>query len=728
MNKFLNRISNLLLLVLCILSIIYLIAQSFGCSIDESMPVWIVLLCITAWISASFRRGLFLGLPLSAALLYLAYDMYASDLSTELSDLIDRLAGAYFEHFYAVGSSYIYSNSVDSHTTVFIFLAFLLASYMAVALTAKSGRVSMAFIGTLPLFAASIAVNGKPEPLHILGIMLFWFLLYVGGGYYDESSGRGKAVFAAALPVTLGLWAIMLIRPPQDYSYSQEDVAISQRFRTITNSLGDWVGSRSGDLSILPEDSAALGTDSPQQSMPPEYFNPGWRITGESIELSNSFDQQLGEQLVFRARSNASGNIYLRSMSYGEYTGTGWLAAEDPGISSLDFTAAAAGVSAESSQQELQLRFVADSDYMLLPYYSSSPTATDSYVPNAQNSYSLDYSSYPGDFSALSLPDEYIQAELEYRSFAHDYYTRLPDSTRQGLLDIAQQAGLSPDSSDIIGQVASFIQSSGRYDLSTAPYPSQDYALYFLQEARQGYCVHFASAATAMYRALGIPARLTEGFLFTSVARQYTDVRGENAHAWVEVYIDYLGWVPVEVTGSSAGMQPDVGAEPEYSSPAPLETAPVESSPADSQPPQPTQSPEAIPVGIIGGITDSQTDTGRSFPWKYLLSGLAALLLIFALPLWRLVRLSARRRAISHSDGRKAAVALWRWAQSASVYGIYVPKEILDCAEKAAFSPHQVTKEELSACRRLLTQMLQEGYASLKPLKKFSFKFIHGLI
>ena len=52
-----------------------------------------------------------------------------------------------------------------------------------------------------------------------------------------------------------------------------------------------------------------------------------------------------------------------------------------------------------------------------------------------------------------------------------------------------------------------------------------------------------------MYRALGIPARVVDGFAFTTVAGSYVDVRRSDEHAWVEVYIDGLGWLPVEVTG-----------------------------------------------------------------------------------------------------------------------------------------------------------------------------------
>lgn len=80
---------------------------------------------------------------------------------------------------------------------------------------------------------------------------------------------------------------------------------------------------------------------------------------------------------------------------------------------------------------------------------------------------------------------------------------------------------------------------------------------YFMIESKEGYCMHFASAATIMLRSLGIPARYVEGFCVESSKFGCTDTDngvfrttayGTNAHAWIEVYLKGLGWVPQEVT------------------------------------------------------------------------------------------------------------------------------------------------------------------------------------
>lgn len=63
-------------------------------------------------------------------------------------------------------------------------------------------------------------------------------------------------------------------------------------------------------------------------------------------------------------------------------------------------------------------------------------------------------------------------------------------------------------------------------------------------------CRHYSKAATLLYRALGIPARYVIGYVGTTKANEWVEITTDNAHAWVEVYIDGFGWLQVEVTGS----------------------------------------------------------------------------------------------------------------------------------------------------------------------------------
>ncbi len=79
----------------------------------------------------------------------------------------------------------------------------------------------------------------------------------------------------------------------------------------------------------------------------------------------------------------------------------------------------------------------------------------------------------------------------------------------------------------------------------------------FLTLTHEGYCVQFASSLALLLREAGIPARYVEGYIATgmynnrgedSVSRYKTTVRDDDAHAWVEVWYDGIGWVQYEAT------------------------------------------------------------------------------------------------------------------------------------------------------------------------------------
>ena len=77
----------------------------------------------------------------------------------------------------------------------------------------------------------------------------------------------------------------------------------------------------------------------------------------------------------------------------------------------------------------------------------------------------------------------------------------------------------------------------------------------FLSNSRQGFCVHFASAGTMILRQMGVPCRYVSGYCakgdsFKSGENDgdICEVKDSQSHAWVEIYLDDFGWIPVEMT------------------------------------------------------------------------------------------------------------------------------------------------------------------------------------
>ncbi|MCM1284210.1 MAG: transglutaminase-like domain-containing protein [Muribaculaceae bacterium] len=82
-----------------------------------------------------------------------------------------------------------------------------------------------------------------------------------------------------------------------------------------------------------------------------------------------------------------------------------------------------------------------------------------------------------------------------------------------------------------------------------------DTVQYFLETGHEGYCMHFASAGALILQELGVPARYASGY----IVKRHAFVQGDsgeyvapvydrNAHAWVEIYLENFGWVPVDMT------------------------------------------------------------------------------------------------------------------------------------------------------------------------------------
>jgi len=122
--------------------------------------------------------------------------------------------------------------------------------------------------------------------------------------------------------------------------------------------------------------------------------------------------------------------------------------------------------------------------------------------------------------------------------------------------------------------------------------PYKNAAHTFLFDTNEGYCVQYATAAVMMLRSLGIPARYAEGYIVNefyplgrgSLGSCASTVVDSNAHAWVEVYYDYYGWVQYEATAPYYdGM---------YKAPdTTVSTRPV-SKPSDTDYPEDTMEPE----------------------------------------------------------------------------------------------------------------------------------------
>jgi hypothetical protein len=170
---------------------------------------------------------------------------------------------------------------------------------------------------------------------------------------------------------------------------------------------------------------------------------------------------------------------------------------------------------------------------------------------------------------------------------------------------------------------------------------------------RRGYCEQYAGAMAVMVRAAGVPARVALGY--TPGAEQPDGSRlitSDDAHAWVEVYFEDLGWVPFDPTpidrdrAVELPWAPRAGeeADPESQAGVTVPTAPSQPLPS---------APRDRAAGGLPGSTSGQGDDDLLWP---LAGGIGLAVLAAALVATPAgVRALQRRRRVAAGT----AGALW---------------------------------------------------------------------
>jgi transglutaminase-like putative cysteine protease len=134
-----------------------------------------------------------------------------------------------------------------------------------------------------------------------------------------------------------------------------------------------------------------------------------------------------------------------------------------------------------------------------------------------------------------------------------DRYLALPELTPAiGALAREISAGLSDDSDRVLA-LESYLRRQGRYT-DTPPLVDRDDPRspieVFLLGGTEGHCEYFASALVILARAVGIPARLVNGFAGgrANAVGGFVEVSQSDAHTWVEVPYENVGWVRYDPT------------------------------------------------------------------------------------------------------------------------------------------------------------------------------------
>ncbi len=188
---------------------------------------------------------------------------------------------------------------------------------------------------------------------------------------------------------------------------------------------------------------------------------------------------------------------------------------------------------------------------------------------------------------------------------------------------------------------------AGHTDLQLADWLTEETS----QDYRSGYCEQFAASMAVLGRALNVPSRVVWGFtpgdeITQSDGTTAVVVRDNNAHAWVEMWMDGFGWVKFDPTPRSDGVLPQ-------SFTAEFDPTLYVAEPIDQ--PSTIDQPGFDEDGLLLDLDDTDLggslggDSSGSFP-IWLLTVPLLILMAFAIPLLKGLRRRRRMRTIRTGD------------------------------------------------------------------------------
>lgn len=591
----------------------------------------------------------------------------------------------------------------------FLLLLALPLAWVTAWTAGREGSALLVLLACMPvLLLCLIIVDVAP---------VFWLILLTGAllllllsqGVRERNPAEGsRLAWWLVLPTVILLAGITVLWPPADYTRA------------------DW----SQTLQTLAETKVSFQTLEAQTF----FTAPRWNTSLRKVDLQTLGPRSLTDQTAMLYRTDTPVS-YLRGVSLGIYEDNAWSAVPQAEYTAQEFSCQplTLGGSGSKAPSLLEVQTVSRMPLLYTTYYLSGipgygEAVDDAYIENSSrvSSYAVDFQSGP--------PLTSTGAEA-YSDYVQNHYLQIPADIRPALSVILQEIGSqSPE------DIASYVQSSAVYDLDTPKLPDgEDFVLYFLQKSHQGYCVHFASATAMLLRAAGIPARYVTGYLVNGPASDWTVVTEDQAHAWVEYYKAGTGWIPLDATPPDAAavflntdLPPEDTEPPEDSEPtatttteeqAPLTQPPSSDNVPDTgSPSEPENPPDSVPPAASGEDISTQPPAAAS-PWLWLL-----LIPAFTGFLW-LRRWLVLRRRLDHcrrGHPNRRALTMWQWLTVLSrADHSPLPEELLVLAEKARFSQHKLTGQELSQLQEALDGKIK-AIQNTAPVKRLWYRF--GLV
>ena len=294
----------------------------------------------------------------------------------------------------------------------------------------------------------------------------------------------------------------------------------------------------------------------------------------------------------------------------------------------------------------------------------------------------------------------YLQMESAYREFVYSYALTVSAEFRAQLGAVLDQCCESYGPADSLTKEQA--QTAALAFLELCFDGSGNIALP-LTDTADGTTYQYATVAALALRYYGIPARYVEGYTVKTTENEPTSVDASAAGAWVEVYQDGIGWLPLALTPgledlsaeqTESGIKP-VGAGKEGNGDGPRVTEGQELEQDDAEP---DNSEDNTPEG------GQRTGLLHKPAFWIILVAALLLLLLAAIIIRHEVILKKRNEAFTQEDQSAAAACLFT-----------------DCAALlAAMGLKRGTGSMLELCETAKEQLGEEYAAKLHDMTMYN--------
>lgn len=284
-------------------------------------------------------------------------------------------------------------------------------------------------------------------------------------------------------------------------------------------------------------------------------------------------DERLGgsfiadDTLVYNVVSNT--RQYWRVETKDVYTSKGWISSDSRGNEHIFSSGENVPVKvkpgpAEDAEEAIVYNY-SNYNFVLQPYgimrVNEQEYGVRMNVDTERVRFDLPPSTRVDEYSLTFSEPTYSYTTLQASTIVNEgmeQYLKLPNSLPDRVRDLAEQITANSTSAyDKARAIERFFGLNGfSYETQNVPIPEddQDYVDQFLFESKVGYCDNFSTSMVVMLRSIGIPAVWVKGFVTGDHVETLEDGRGvfqitnNEAHSWVEAYIEGVGWMPFEPT------------------------------------------------------------------------------------------------------------------------------------------------------------------------------------